>query len=231
MKNSKKKRNKIAVISVIAAVLIIAAVVLIIVLSGKRAEPDEPVKFSEISLGNGMTVSEFFEYTGPYFEDGSDTSVEKVAGVLFENNGDENIQLLDFSLVSDSGKTYEFEVTTIFPGEKVLVLEKNRASFDAIAEFVDYSIDRYAVFPEKPSLHTEAIMLVGGDNLITVRNMTDKAISSGRVFYKTFDGEKYIGGITYMSSFEEIGAGQEIRINTPHFTSEKSKVVFVTYAE
>ena len=194
-------------------------------------EVNTKTDFDAVALGNGIQVISIGNYAGRFVEDGSDEMVNGIPVVTVENTGRDAVQLMNFTFTTQSGTRYEFGLTTLFPGEKMAVLEKNRTAFDMTEKVVSWSVDDYAVFREMPTLCTDRFLLVCADNTIRVKNISDQAVSSGRVMYKNESNGMLFGGITYMASFPELAPGAEVVLNSAHFVNGESRIVFVTYAE
>lgn len=196
------------------------------------AEPEiVPESFNEINLGSDIIVTDVSAYTGKFVEDGSDELVSGIPVATVENKGSEEIQLLRFALSDEAGQTYSFELTTLLPGARMTVLEKERKPLDTSAKITSGKVEGCAVFEETPSLHPDHLMLLCQENSITVRNVGEENLPTGRVFYKNVMDELLIGGITYMVSFPELAPDEEITLTPTHFNDDSSRIMFVTYAE
>jgi flagellar basal body-associated protein FliL len=157
-----KKSGKPFWLILLAAVLLFAAVAAgVIFLTGEDL-PEEPVQPSTtpaetdqipqeseeaavpeeteeepylLAVDPGIRILEIGSYTGAYMEDGSDDAVENILQITVKNMGTEPLQYSKFRLISDSGEEALFEMTTLFPGEKMTVLEANRKTFDETVEY------------------------------------------------------------------------------------------------
>lgn len=189
-----------------------------------------PASFDTMALGNGINIISLSNYAGYYVEDGSDEIVSDIPVVTVENTGSDAVQYMNFSLSAADGTTYEFELTTLLPGQTMTVLEKNRAALKADAQMISAAVNNYAVFSEEPSMHTDIFQLSCIGNTLTVKNISNQTISSAKVFYKNMSGDLLIGGITYMVSGPELAPGAEVTIKPSHFADGESRILFVTYA-
>ena len=241
----KKSASKKKIVYGVAVLLILAAVIAAAFIipnriSEKKASENEATLADETELSEssailtiyeGVDITQIGTYAGYYVEDGSDEIVSGTAVVIVENNSDDDIQLLNFTVCTESGNEYEFELTTLFSGERTTVIEKNRKNFDIEDPVVSVQKNHLAVFAEKPSLHQDTFRLVISGNTIIVKNITDKPISAGRVFFKNISDDLLIGGITYMVSFENLAPDAEIALSSTHFREGQSRIMFVSYAE
>ncbi len=187
--------------------------------------------FEPVSLGSGITITRFGPYAGLFVEDGSDRITGGTASVTVENNGTDAVQLMDFTLRTGHGNTYEFELTTLLPGQRVTVLDKHEQKYDPKDTRVTAAVDRYGVFSETPSLHEDVLGITPEGNGNRVTNLSDKTIAAGRVFYKNKSGDRFIGGITYMLSFTGLKPGESVSLQSVHYSPEKSEIVFTTFTE
>lgn len=180
-----------------------------------------------VMLEGNIRVSDFGRYIGGYVEDGSDEFVENVAKIVLENAGDTYIQLAQVT-VNDR---YVFEVTTLFPGEKVMVLEKNRTAYEEGAKITSAEIGNVAIFNQVPTLCEDILKIDSKGELLTVSNVSGKEFQGGKLFYKNRLGDSCLGGITYFITLPSLAEGQSLQISSAHFQEETSELLFVTYAE
>lgn len=181
----------------------------------------------EINLGSNVYVTGVDTYIGAYVEDGSDEFVENIMMLTLENKGEEYIQFATVTL----NNNYIFEITTLFPGEKVLVLEKNRAEYQADFGIESAEISNVALFAECPSMNEDVLKITGEDGMITITNVSGEKFAGGKVFYKNVLDDGYLGGITYAGTIPELEADEMVKLSAKHFVNDSSEFVFVTYAK
>lgn len=198
-----------------------------------QGELSSPVQSSGndegLALDWGLRLLSVSAYSGMYIEDGSDDSVDNIMAIHLRNDGDENIQLAAVTLTSASGSTYSFTLTTLLPGESMIVLEANRAAYDPSFTIAQAGVDNVAVFEQTPSMHEDMLSITATDQSLTVRNISDEEFLGGRVFYKSLYDETFLGGITYMVSIPAIPAGEEMTLYAGHYFENASRLMFVTY--
>ena len=189
---------------------------------------DSPMKNEHTTLHvSSIKVCEIGNYIGGYVEDGSDEFVNNVMMVVLENVGNEYIQLANIKI----NDKYLFEVTTLFPGEKVMVLEKNRAEYVEGVKVVSTEIFDVALFDEIPTMCEEILKIEAKDGMISVENISGKEFPGGKVFFKTVLEDTYLGGITYFSSIPKLSAGETVKLSGGHYEEGRSEMLFVTHAE
>lgn len=196
---------------------------------------DSPVKKEDASaqngdsamLSGGIKVCEIGNYIGSYVEDGSDEFVDNMMMVVLENRGSEYIQLAKVKI----NDQYLFEVTTLFPGEKVMVLEKNRAEYVEDLKITSTEIFDVGTFSEPPTMCEDILKIETKDGMINVENISGKEFPGGKVFFKTVLEDKYLGGITYFSTIPKLEKGKGVKLAAGHFEEGRSEMLFVTHAE
>ena len=134
MKKAKKKRIITGFIIVILLTLILAALWCLKKSDfsfEKNEKPSEQLELKDEqnhvdsieidkNLGSNLFLTGIESYIGSYVEDGSDEFVENVMMIILENKGNEFVQFATISI----NEKYVFEFTTLFPGQKMMILEK-----------------------------------------------------------------------------------------------------------
>ena len=193
-----------------------------------QEQPQEQTNTQNMS--NSLQLVQTGRYSGMFVEDGSDELVQDILAITVENTGEKTVQLASLTLTAKSGEIYEFELTTLPPGEKLAVLEKNRAPYDSSMEIASVQSGDVIVFDEEPTLCEDVLEFSCADRSVTVKNISDKDISGGRVFYKSVSGNTLVGGITYMLTIPALRAGQETTLSAGHYLDGASRLIFATYA-
>lgn len=180
-------------------------------------------------LGNNIKVTGIISYTGAFMEDRSDEVVADVLAIQVTNSGETYIQTMDITL--NSGKTEaQFSLSTLFPGETVVVLEKNRMTYSTAPEFERAEASTVALFAEHPGMCQDQLEIQCLDGVINVTNSSDEDISEDiLIYYKNCVNGTYYGGITYRLRVEGGLKTGEIKQGTAaHFNPDNSTIVFVT---
>lgn len=220
-------KNKKLIITICLFVLVVAGAILLIKMSRDNADGCD----CKIALSSGISIVRVEPYSGEYFESHAGDAVDNIAAVIIENSGSDMIQA-GTACLKTGDVTYEFYFTTLLPGEKMLVLEKNKAEFTSKLAKAEGELVDVIYFSEKPTMCDDAVEIKTEENSIYVKNISDFALTGGHVFYKNFDAESgmYMGGITYMATFNGLGVGEIAAISADHYSPFTSKIVFVTYA-
>ena len=172
-------------------------------------------------------LTEFFSYSGPFTEDGSDEPCEGIAAVRIVNRSDAHYEYLSFSLDTPEG-TCEFEASTLLAGASMTVLEKNRAAYDGNAAW-NARLLRAAEFPAAPTVHLDTLEISFTDGFLNVRNLTADELKNVTVCYKSTDEYGFFGGITYRVRFGDLAANGAVQKTATHIRKDGSRVVFSDY--
>lgn len=217
----------------ICGIILVVITAIGIVLSFNMGSSEENIKNQmssqnkKIELGSGVVITEIAPYTGSFVEDGTDEFVENTLSITIENNGSEYVQLMNVTIDEE----YDFNITTLLPGKKMVVLEQARTEYDKKINTDEISVSNVAFFKEKPTMHSNILEISGEDNRIEVKNISGDSFPGGRVFYKNKFEDKYIGGITYAATIPILKKDESIVIDTAHYMKDSSELIFVTYAK
>lgn len=195
--------------------------------SDKNDDSKETEKSEQIVLSDSnLTVESIGAYSGSFIEDGSDEATKNVTAMLITNNSDQMLQvaLIDFQV--NSNETASFKVTNLPAGTSTLVLESNKREF---SDKDTYTYGNAATgYMDQPTLEEDKVELKTENGKITLKNKTDKELKTVYVYYKYMQiGGAYLGGITYRTPFENVGAGKEAEAVAAHFNPDSSQIMGV----
>lgn len=195
--------------------------------SDKNDDSKETEKAEQIVLSDSnLTVESIGAYSGSFIEDGSDEATKNVTAMLITNNSDQMLQvaLIDFKV--NSNETASFKVTNLPAGTSTLVLESNKREF---SDKDTYTYGNAATgYMDQPTLEEDKVELKTENGKITLKNKTDKELKRVYVYYKYVQiGGAYLGGITYRTPFENVGAGKEAEAVAAHFNPDSSQIMGV----
>lgn len=195
--------------------------------SDKNDNSKETEKAEQIVLSDSnLTVESIGAYSGSFIEDGSDEATKNVTAMLITNNSDQMLQvaLIDFQV--NSNETASFKVTNLPAGTSTLVLESNKREF---SDKDTYTYGNAATgYMDQPTLEEDKVELKTENGKITLKNKTDKELKTVYVYYKYMQiGGAYLGGITYRTPFENVGAGKEAEAVAAHFNPDSSQIMGV----
>ena len=184
---------------------------------------------SVIDLGSGVKITESLPYTGAFMEDRTDEVVSGVLAIQVTNFGDEYIQTMDITLTSGETEA-QFSLSTLFPGETVIVLEKNRMPYNTAPKFARAETSAVALFDKHPGMCEDKIEIQCLDGVINISNVSGEDIDGDiLVYYKNYVNGKYYGGITYRLRIKGgLKAGEIKQGMAAHFNPDNSIVVFVS---
>lgn len=195
--------------------------------SDKNDDSKDTEKAEQIVLSDpNLTVESIGAYSGSFIEDGSDEATKNVTAMLITNNSDQMLQvaLIDFQV--NSNETASFKVTNLPAGTSTLVLESNKREF---SDNDTYTYGNAATgYMDQPTLEEDKVELKTENGKITLKNKTDKELKTVYVYYKYMQiGGAYLGGITYRTPFENVGAGKEAEAVAAHFNPDSSQIMGV----
>ena len=195
--------------------------------SDKKDDSKDTEKAEQIVLSDSnLTVESIGAYSGSFIEDGSDEATKNVTAMLITNNSDQMLQvaLIDFQV--NSNETASFKVTNLPAGTSTLVLESNKREF---SDNDTYTYGNAATgYMDQPTLEEDKVELKTENGKITLKNKTDKELKTVYVYYKYMQiGGAYLGGITYRTPFENVGAGKEAETVAAHFNPDSSQIMGV----
>lgn len=195
--------------------------------SDKKDDSKETEKAEQIVLSDSnLTVESIGAYSSSFIEDGSDEATKNVTAMLITNNSDQMLQvaLIDFQV--NSNETASFKVTNLPAGTSTLVLESNKREF---SDKDTYTYGNAATgYMDQPTLEEDKVELKTENGKITLKNKTDKELKTVYVYYKYMQiGGAYLGGITYRTPFENVGAGKEAEAVAAHFNPDSSQIMGV----
>lgn len=184
-----------------------------------------------INLGYGFEITDVGSYTGMYMEDGSDEIVSGVLMIVVTSTSDKTLQYAKITM--PAGETDAiFELSTLPPGESVVLLEQNRMAYDKNLGYDFATAENVAFFQQEPSLMEDTFELQILDGVINVTNISDKDIDGEIVvYYKNSATDLYYGGITYRSRVTGgLKAGEIRQVVGGHISATGTKPMFVTVA-
>lgn len=186
------------------------------------AEPTVPAADNVFYIPNApVALWGLGDYEGEFLEENSDEPVQ-CACLVLENTG---VQMLEY--VRIRLKEMVFEATCIPPGEKVLVLEKNKCDFSLRP--MDLAVCEEYRYGEKSTQNSVYVSADGLRDLI-VTNLTEEPLPSVQIRYKQYSPEAglYWGGITYTAEVLALQPGESRCITPYRFLTDQGRIIDVS---
>lgn len=189
----------------------------------------EDLKDSESEEYKGLQVEKIGSYSGLFVEDGSDDVLSRILMVIVKNTGNRTVQYAEVEL-TDGENTAYFTLSTLPPGESVVLLEKNRMSYADGKDLTKVTIKNVAVFAQEPTLCEDKLKIQALNGVLNVTNISGEDIEGNVViYYKNAASDLLYGGITYRVTISGgIKAGETKQIVASHYTEKGSRVMWVT---
>lgn len=225
-----KKKNKM-ILLIAAAAAVLVAVICIFLPGNGGGNDGENLLSEKMLLGEGIELQALSGYQGPYVEDGTDDIVSDVLVITVRNDGDKTVQYAHIILTQ--GETaYEFDVTTLPVGASAQLLELSRQPMPDNTDGMTAQVTACAVFDTEPTMCEDVFQIETQDTAITITNNSGSDITGQiYVYYKIAYGDLYMGGITYRVGTAGLKAGESTTCYAGHFSTDCSKLMFVTYVQ
>lgn len=225
-----KKKNKM-ILLIAAAAAVLVAVICIFLPGNGGGNDGENLLSDKMLLGEGIELQALSGYQGPYVEDGTDDIVSDVLAITVRNDGDKTVQYAHIILTQ--GETaYEFDVTTLPVGASAQLLELSRQPMPDNTDGMTAQVTACAVFDTEPTMCEDVFQIETQDTAITITNNSGSDITGQiYVYYKIAYGDLYMGGITYRVGTAGLKAGESTTCYAGHFSTDCSKLMFVTYVQ
>lgn len=176
--------------------------------------------------GYGLVIEKMAPYDGMFVEDGTNTPLQGVAMLMVKNQGDFPLEYTQIA-VEFGQETLLFDISALPVGERLVVQERDGKPLPAAQPTAATAL---VVQRAKLDMSEDKVQVTdNGDNTLTIRNLTDEAIPTVRVFYKYYmkDEDIFVGGIAFTVRITRLGAGGSVTIQPTHYTSETGRVVMV----
>lgn len=198
-----------------------------------KALPDacEDVQEADFSFKGDLKITAMGSYSGAYMEDGSDEDVSDVMMIVVANEGEDTLQYAEITLTGEEDAV--FKLSTLKPGDSVMVLEANRKSYSDDNKYTEASIANVVFFTEALSMYEDQLEIQSLDGGFNITNVSEKDITGDiTVYFKNSGEDMLYGGITYRGRIEGgLKAGEIRQVMSEHFSGADTKVMFITITE
>ena len=176
--------------------------------------------------GYDLVVEKLAPYDGMFVEDGTNVQSEGVAMLLIRNEGEFSVEYTQIC-VEYPQETLLFDISALPDGEKLVVQEKTGKK---LPEGEPVSVTAMVVRRAEMEMSEDQIQVIdNGDNTLTIRNVSNKAIPTIRIFYKYYmeNEQIFVGGIAFTLRVTQLGPGDQVTVQPAHYASQTSRVVMV----
>ncbi len=179
----------------------------------------------------GLSVQKVGSYTGIYVEDGSNAVVSRIMMIVVKNTGDKTVQYAELAL-TDGTTTASFVLSTLPAGESVVLLEKDKMTYEEGNALKQVTVKNVAVFHQEPNLCEDKVKIQALNGALNVTNISETDITGDIViYYKNASADMLYGGITYRVTIKGgIKAGEVKQTVASHYSIKGSRIMFVTVA-
>lgn len=137
------------------------------------------------------------------------------------------------SVANTDSNTALFKLSTLNPGETVMVLESNRKSYDEDVEYTTATAQNVVFFTEELTTYEDKLQIQPLDGGFNITNISEEDITGEiMVYFKDYVDNMLYGGITYRGRIEGgLKSGEIRQIMTDNFSESNTKVMFITITE
>lgn len=182
----------------------------------------------EIVVNEELRIMEIGAYAGRYVEDASNDEVSDVVSIMVVNTGERVVQYAEITLYYEGGECF-FPLSTLKPGDSVLVLEANKKLYDETIEYSGMSVESVAYFEGDLNVFEDTFTIQPLDGGFNITNISEEDVAGEIVIYfKNRVDDIYLGGITYRGRVEGgLKAGEIRQIMTDNFSESETEVMFI----
>lgn len=182
---------------------------------------------TSFSLDRGLEIVRYGKYIGAYMEDGTDEIVANVMMIEVHNTGEHPIQYAKITVTGPAGDAV-FTLTTLMPGQRIIVLEAGRKAYSETDVYTEARADNVAFFAESPSLQEDKVQIQPLEGGFNISNVSGEDITGQIcVYFKDVSGDMLYGGITYLVRIDGLAAGEVKQVMSANFTEKNSRVMFI----
>lgn len=230
MHRKNKRQKKSSWFKYLLVLFLVAAVVLLVKLPHKNKNEENTKEDVQIALEEELVITQVGSYSGSYMEDASDEQVSDVLMIVVENN---NTKPLQYTEIIFGNNEAVFNLSTLNPGESVMVLEANKKAYEKDIADSEVVAKNTVFFDEALELHTDKLAIQPLDGGFNITNISENDITGEvMVYFKDYNEEILCGGITYRGAIQGgMKAGEIRQVMSDNFTEANTKVMFVTITE
>lgn len=176
---------------------------------------------------DSLIIEKIGQYSGQFLESGKDEEVEKIFAIIVKNKSNDMLQYgqLRFKVGEEDA---EFVVTNLPAGKSALVLEFNKKSFSKTNDITYEGASTSYI--DNDTMNKDKFKVTSDNTKLKLKNLTSNKYSTIYVYYKNVDEDgSYLGGITYRTKFENVGANSTVSSDTEHYLEGASEIIMIDY--
>ena len=175
---------------------------------------------------NGLDFTAVFSYRGPYVEDGTNENLENVSAIRVLNSSEHTVRYAEITAFTGMGELH-FICTTLLPGRNALLQEVSRAPFLG-AQTTQVKVDSKVDFDSPLTLYPEVFDINVENGVMTLKNNSPVPVPGDTyIYFKRFDRDGYVGGITYRIGFSDLAAGATVSRSSENLSENDFDILFI----
>lgn len=174
----------------------------------------------------GLEITSIGKYTGLYTDNGENTEVTDILGLVVKNTSDKVVSYSSIQFEYAKDKQCTFNATNLPSQQSVLLFTSVKpVQYDDVKKLE--LIDSMAVPADSlPMVEGVGVDCKDGEFIVTNHNKEDVG-DVYIIFKNTIDGNVYLGGITYSVEVFDLKGYETRKVPAENFDAEKSVIVAV----
>lgn len=184
----------------------------------------QELQFPAAVEGTTLRILNTVCYEGAFLENGGDTPVVDVLGIMLENTGESHVRTA-WVMLSKAGERFCFFARDLPPGSRTIVLESagtlwRDETFDSVCGGAEIS--------QEDLLVSEDVEITPAEmGSVFVTNHTDHSLYELELIYKNYleEDSVYLGGVAYEHRIPILQSGETVTIYPSRYAAGYSRFV------
>lgn len=184
-----------------------------------------PMEFPAALADSRLVAEKIVHYSGAYWEDGSGSTVENVAGLMLSNPTDRMIEFVSL-VVEQAEEHLYFFAYRLPPMSRCLVLEYNKKTCDP-QKVTDCRV--LTLRWDRQDFSRQQVDYVGLGPLMTVINRDARELGHVTVWYKQYvkSEDYYLGGAAQSVHMFSLQPEERRTVRPAHYEAGKARIVAI----